>query len=90
VPTGPLGLHDSTTADSAFIAHDLPKPAVRDVFGSTVDQEPTSRIDWEGIAIGAILVGYLVLAGTVLFKVAAFGSAAACQSVWRIFDALQP
>jgi hypothetical protein len=72
----PVGLHCITATDMAFIAHDLPRPVVRDVIGQTVDQEPTSRIDWDGIAIGALLVGFLILAGTVLFKVAAFSAIA--------------
>jgi hypothetical protein len=76
-----------TMADRAFIAHDLPKPVVRDLFGSTIDQEPISEIDWEGIAIGAFLVGFLVLAGIVLFKVADFGSASANLAAWQVLRA---
>jgi hypothetical protein len=77
----PVSLHYITTADMAYITHDIPKAVARDVIGQTVDQGPTSRIDWDGIAIGALLVGFLILAGTVLFKVAAFGSAIAGLSV---------
>jgi hypothetical protein len=64
-----------TTADRAYIAHDLPKPVVRDIFGPGFDPVAESRIDWEGIAIGAFLAGYLVLISAVLLKVAEFGSA---------------
>src|ERR1700761_2653202 len=78
VSKGPASLHCITTADRAYIARDLPKSVVRDVLNSTVDEGPASGIDWDGIAIGAFLAGFLVLAGAVFFKVAAFPS----QSTW--------
>jgi hypothetical protein len=64
-----------TKADRAYIAHDLPRPVVRDIFGSGVDPAAEARIDWEGIAIGAFLAGYLILVSAVLLKVAAFADA---------------
>jgi hypothetical protein len=64
-----------TKADRAYIAHDLPKPVVRDIFGVGFDPAAEAGIDWEGIAIGAFLAGYLVLISAVLLKVAAYGSA---------------
>jgi hypothetical protein len=64
-----------TKADRAYIAHDLSKPVVRDIFGAGFDPAAEARIDWEGIAIGAFLAGYLVLVSAVLLKVAAFGGA---------------
>jgi hypothetical protein len=87
VSKAPTALRYVTMADRAYIAHDLPKPVVRDVFGSTFDQEPASGIDWEGIAIGAFLVGFLVLASIVLLKVADFGAASASLSAWRVLRA---
>jgi hypothetical protein len=87
ISKGPNALRYVTMADRAYIAHNLPKPVIRDVFGATFDQEPASRIDWEGIAIGAFLVGFLVLASIVLFKVADFGSASASLSAWRVLRA---
>jgi len=86
VSKGPTALRYVTMADRAYIAHDLPKPVVRDVFGSTFDPEPAG-IDWEGIAIGAFLVGFLVLASIVLLKVADFGAASASLSAWRVLRA---
>jgi len=84
---GPAALRYITPADRAYIAHDLPKPITRDVFGPTIDQEPTSGIDWEGIAIGAFLIGFLVLASIALFKIADFGAASANISAWQVFRA---
>jgi hypothetical protein len=89
ISKGPTAQRCITTADRTYVAHDLPKSVARDVFGSTVDQEPASGIDWEGIAIGASLIGFLVLAGTVLFKVTDFCAASASQSAWQILRALQ-
>ena len=88
ISTGPSALRYVTMADRAYIAHNLPKPIVRDVFDATFEQESASRIDWEGIAIAAFLIGFLVLASIAFFKVADFGAAAASQSTWQVLRAL--
>jgi hypothetical protein len=61
--------------DRTYISHDLPEPVVRDIFTLGTDRRGAqSAFDWEGIAIGVFLTGYLVLGSAVIFKVAAFGS----------------
>lgn len=70
----PIMLQYITATDRAYIAHDIPEAVVRNMFASGVDRGVRPRIDWEGIAIGAFLAGYLLLDGAVIFKVAAFGS----------------
>jgi hypothetical protein len=63
-----------TKADKAYITHDLPQPIVRDIFASDTDRRVARGNGWEGIAVAVILLGYAVLGGGVIFKIATFGS----------------
>ena len=72
--TRPGMLRYLTRTDGIYIGHDLPQPIVRDILDSGFGTGNGLRMSWEGIAVGIFLLGYALLGGTVILKIATFGA----------------